>query len=336
MSQSKQNLTLDDLAEALLLHTRSRPSRRFTTLRLAEAHSADESAIGRALELLENWGYRHNSGVGWVQFRSAPDALLPTELSYKLKSNEFGAVIHAYKQVKSTNTIAARLAGDGAVEGTLVISEMQTAGRGRLGRSWDSPSGVGAYLSLILRPKIKPSEAPALSLVAGIALAETIERMTKLPAKIKWPNDVLLGKRKTAGILTELQTESDRVSSVVVGVGININQTRELFPAELRDKATSLRIQLRRKVDRVALIQEFLLRFEKRYNDFLESGFAKLRRVALKRSSLVGRDVVVSTTARKRTHGCVIDIDDSGCLLIQTAEGITPLLSGEVTLTENY
>jgi BirA family biotin operon repressor/biotin-[acetyl-CoA-carboxylase] ligase len=330
------NRTLDDLAEEILLSLRARSSRRFPALRIAETHDADVETVAEALELLREWGYRFSSGVGWYQFKSAPDALLPTELSYKLKSKTFGAVVHAYKQVKSTNTIAARLASDGANEGTLVISEMQSAGRGRLGRSWHSPAGVGAYLSIILRPEIKPASAPALSLVAGLALAESIERVTELPAKIKWPNDVLLGKRKTAGILTELQTDGDKVSAVIVGVGININHTRELFPEELREKATSVRIQLRRKVDRVALVQEFLRRFEKRYAEFLSAGFAKLRKPALKHSSLLGREVVVSGVGKRTISGRVIDIDDAGRLLIESSGAVVPLLSGEVTLAENY
>lgn len=328
--------TCDDLAEALLLRLRAKPGRRFPLLRLAEAHGVDEGAVSAAIDVLSEWGYRFNRGSGWCQFNQSPDALLPTELSYKLKTKSFGAVFHTYKHVKSTNTIAARLVGDGAAEGTVVISEMQSAGRGRLGRSWHSPAGVGAYLSLILRPRIKPADAPALSLVAGVALAEAIERRTDLQAKIKWPNDVLLGRRKTAGILTELQTEGDKVSAVIVGVGININQQREVFPAELRSKATSLRIQARRKIDRVALVQEFLRSFEKRYGEFLSGGFAKLRRAALKRSSLLGREVSVSTTARRKTVGRVIDIDTSGRLVVQSAEGAVALLSGEVSLTDNY
>ncbi|MBN4076322.1 biotin--[acetyl-CoA-carboxylase] ligase [Gemmatimonas aurantiaca] len=333
------NSALDDLAEALLLRLRATPARRFPLSRLADAHNTDESRVLAGLELLCQWGYRFHRGTGdaaWWQFKQAPDALLPTELSYKLKSKTFGSVMHTYKTVKSTNSIASRFASDGSPEGTLVISEMQTAGRGRLGRSWHSPAGVGAYLSLILRPKIQPTEAPVLSLVAGLALAETIDHLTGLTATIKWPNDVLLGKRKTAGILTELQADGDKVTAVIVGVGININQTRELFPDEFREKATSLRIQRRRKVDRVKLVQEFLLRFERRYGEFLAGGFAKLRKPTLKRSSLLGKKVAVSLSNKRKTSGEVIDIDEFGRLVVLTATGEFPLLSGEVTLTENY
>ncbi|HSG99918.1 MAG TPA: biotin--[acetyl-CoA-carboxylase] ligase, partial [candidate division Zixibacteria bacterium] len=156
---------LEDLAEALVDRIRRRPSQRYTSARLAEKFSVSVEDIERALEIAQQWGYTLQRGSGWCQFRGAPDALLAGELRHKLGTKTLGARLHAYAQVRSTIDIARRLAEEGGPEGTLVVADKQSAGRGRLGRAWHSPAGVGAYLSLILRPDIEPSAAPALSLI---------------------------------------------------------------------------------------------------------------------------------------------------------------------------
>lgn len=329
---------IEDLAEALVDRIRRRPSQRYTTVRLAEKFSVAGEDIERALEILRQWGYQLQRGSGWCQFRRAPDALLAGELRYKLGTKTLGSQLHAYAQVRSTIDIARRLAEEGAPEGTLVVADKQSAGRGRLGRSWHSPAGVGAYLSVILRPDIEPSAAPALSLITGLAYAEAVSALTDLEAQVKWPNDVLWRGRKIAGILTELATRRDRVSFVIVSAGMNLNHTREQFPAELRGKASSLRIALRHKVNRVAVAQEFLRRLERRYSVFLKRGFNGVRRAVCKRSTLLGKSVIIEepTGSGQRLSGLAVDIDGSGRLVVETSLGEIRLLSGEVSLEQTY
>ena len=165
-----------------------------------------------------------------------------------------GHQVHAYQSVKSTNDIAVRLAESGAPDGTIVTAEQQTGGRGRFGRVWHSPSGCGVYLSVILRPTLHPEQAPGMSIMTALALAETLSEYLPGKIQIKWPNDVLISGKKTAGILTKLSADHKRISYVVIGVGININHRSENFPDELKPIATSVRIGLRRKCDRVALL----------------------------------------------------------------------------------
>lgn len=290
-----------------------------------------------ALDTADDWGYRFRSGSGWRQFHSAPDALLDTELAYGLKTKRFGKVIHAYRQVKSTIAIANTFADDGAPEGALVIAEKQTQGRGRLGRSWHSPEGVGAYLSLIVRPRFAPVDAPALSIVSALAYVEAVKKETGIEAQVKWPNDVTIRGRKVAGILTELTTSRDRIDHIVISAGMNLNHTREHFPKNLREKASSLRIARGKKVDRVAIVRRFLEILERRYQQYIDNGFGALRRKLLKCSSLIGNDVMVlGARGYQPIYGQVFDIDEHGRLVVDTIDGRQTLLSGEVTLQETY
>ncbi len=325
------------LAEQIVTLIRRTPSRRFTFLRLAEKLNTDESNIAGALEVALDWGYQFRTGVGWCQFRSAPDSLLDTEISYGLRAKSFGSEIHAYRSVKSTISIANKLANDGAPEGTVVIAEKQSQGRGRLGRQWHSPEGVGAYLTLIARPKLNPADAPILSIVTALAYVEAIKRVTGISAQVKWPNDVTIRGRKVAGILTELTTDRDRIAHILVSVGMNLNHTREHFPQALRKKASSLRIARGKKVDRIAMVQRFLEAFERRYLQYLNDGFPALRKRVLKHSSLIGHDVMIlGARGYKPIYGRALDIDDSGRLVVKTDSGTQALLSGEVTLQETY
>ena len=192
---------------------------------------------------------------------------------------------------------------------------------------------MGAYLSIILRPEIEPAQAPVISLLTALALAEAIERVCEIDATIKWPNDVLVSGKKVSGILTELTTEAEKAHFVVVGTGININQTRNDFPESLKKTATSLRISARRKIDRILIVQEFLRTFEKRYFKFLSDGFSVLRKQILRRSILIGKTVSVRGVNVSDYQGKALDIDELGRLLVETTSGVVALNSGDVTLS---
>lgn len=177
--------------------------------------------------------------------------------------------IHFFDEVDSTNNVIKKMAEEGANHGTVVVAESQSAGRGRIGRAWISPKGTGIWMSLLLRPMIKPESASMLTLVAALAVRGAIETMTGAACLIKWPNDLVLNGRKICGILTEMNAQVDRINYVVVGIGINVNM--ESFPEELTNTASSLYIETGRKFTRRKIIDEFCKVFEKYYDVFLQT-----------------------------------------------------------------
>lgn len=330
----------DDLSDRLLAIIRKRPDHRFDLKQIAGKLSIEADELGWEITRLHQFGYRFKKTANTIIFLSAPDSLTATEIGYQLKTKFIGQNIQAYRSVKSTNDIAHGLAEDGATEGTLIVAEEQTKGRGRFKRAWFSPPGQGIYMSLILRPDLPPEQAPALSIMTALSLAETIELYLPGRVLIKWPNDILLGRsnsgrvRKTAGILTELSADKNRIHFVIIGVGININQTMTDFPADLHGLATSVRRILRRRVNRVELLQTFLTRFEKNYQAYLKSGLKPMRSRIRKLSYLIGREIEIAEGRRIRS-GRVVDIDQFGQLIIETAEGRQAINAGEVTVLKS-
>ena len=247
----------------------------------------------------------------------------------------FGAVIHYFETTDSTNTVAQQLARAGAAEGTVVIAETQTKGRGRLGRSWISPPFRNLYLSIVLRPPVAIPDAPRLGLAVGLATAETVAEWTP-HAALKWPNDVLIDGRKVAGILMEMEAEEDRVGSLIAGIGVNLNMTRDDVPPELRDKAVSLSATVRTPIDRSAFAARLLARLEDRYDQCIQHGFATLRPLWDRLSCLQGRHVEIDDGGR-RYRGVVGGIADDGTLQLRDAAGHDiSIVAGEVTVVEGY
>ncbi len=324
-------IRLDPLAEKILNIIRKSPGSPKDIKELTKTLNVCESDIISALNLLKNWGYTIDSGNSdKISFIDSPDSLIDTEISYSLETKIFGRKIYAYQRIQSTNSIATQLADSGAAEGTIIIAEQQTKGRGRLGRKWFSPAGNSLYFSLILRPKIHPRQAPGISLITAVALTETISTYGNLPVKVKWPNDVLIGGRKTAGILTELSAEPDIVNFIVVGIGININHKKNDFPEEICNLATSLRIELGKKVKRVQFLKRLLVRLENEYLLFKKSGLTETRPKLVEYSSLIGNDITLRI-GRRSVSGRVMDIDEDGRLIVATPTGPEAFIAGEVT-----
>jgi len=256
-------------------------------------------------------------------------------LTSALSSRIFGCRVHYFDEIDSTNLYALRLAREGAEEGEVVVADGQTQGRGRLGRSFFSPQGVNLYVSIILRPQIPARQVPQLTLVAGVAVAETVESFSGLKPSLKWPNDTLLNGRKVSGILTEMETQGSRVSLVVSGIGVNLNCPREVFPEELRGKATSVFIETGQKVDRAAFAAELLGRLAEHYFLFLRQGLATVRCLWENYSDLTGKRVVVDKAGR-RVEGQAIGLDEDGALVLEGEEGERlRVLAGEVTVVES-
>ena len=242
-----------------------------------------------------------------------------------------GHRIFAYKSIGSTNDTAKRLAESDSPEGTLVVAEKQTKGRGRLGRSWHSPQDTGLYFSLILRPRISLVKMPAMSLVAALSICGAIEKMTGLKPRIKWPNDCLINGKKVAGILVDISAELGRVVYAILGIGININADPKDFPSALRKKATSLAIECSGTLRRIDFFKILLAEIEKSYGNFCRYGFEVMAPELINRSSVIGEKITYSFSGKKES-GIALGYDENGALRVKNGNAIKVLSGGEVTL----
>ncbi len=277
----------------------------------------------------EGWVIDSSPRKGYV-LRESLERLVPGEIEESLRSTRLGRRVFFEKEADSTNRLARDLAIGGAAEGTLVLAESQTGGRGRKGRNWFSPPGVGLYLSLVLRPRFQPAEAPKMTLLAGVALAETILPLIPSRVAIKWPNDVLAGGKKLAGILIEIGTEIDAIDYMVVGVGLNVNTPAGLFPVELRERVTSIAVESGRPVSRTDTLADFLWRFEGWYARVSREGFGPVVRRWRELSDMAGRRVRVNSFSGF-TEGVIEGIDDDGILRLKTADGaVERVIAGDV------
>jgi len=304
---------------------------RFITFEELERGSKlSRQQVKAALRHLSEAGFDiQDSGKGHALL-SLPDSISPILLHCGLKCRTMGIDIHSYKTIGSTNEVARRLAEAQAPEGTIIIAERQTRGRGRLGRTWHSPSGQGLYFSLILRPKLDFSRLPALSMVAALSICRAIESYG-LKAEIKWPNDCLLDGKKVAGILVELSAELDQVSYAIMGVGINVNHRSDDFPSSLRSAATSLYKVSGNKINRAELLRKFLADFEKGYHTFQRYGFRLIAPEIIKRSAVINKKVTL-TIGRKKLIGTALGFDANGALRVKDKDGVRVFSAGEVSL----
>ncbi|MCL0095433.1 biotin--[acetyl-CoA-carboxylase] ligase [Dehalococcoidia bacterium] len=314
-----------------ILHT-LRHGGRISGEELGQALGTSRMAVWKHITALRREGYRIDAsrGKGYLLV-SAPDSLLPEEIKVGLRTSLLGRQIAYHRELASTQDAAKALAAQGAGEGTTVIAETQTGGRGRMGRGWASPPG-GVYLSIILRPAIKPSEALRFPLIAGVAAAQAIEQLTGVKPGLKWPNDVILEGRKAGGILTEMSAEIDRINYIILGIGINVNTRRAHFPEEIARIATSLREECGEEVSRIKLVQEILAQLESLYQDFQVSGFEPIRVRWKALSNTIGARVSISSGG-KQVDGEAIDIDGDGALILQKTDGtLERVLAGDVQI----
>jgi len=252
----------------------------------------------------------------------------------KIKCSEtkvIGQKIHHFTEVSSTNDVAKELATLGAKEGTIVVAEVQTRGRGRLGRSWLSPKG-GVWLSVILRPKLRAKEVFKITFLTTIAVAKTIRKMFKLDTEIEWPNDVLINGKKVCGILTETSIRGETVDFVIVGVGINANIDMNFFPKRLRKSVTTLAAEVNREVDREKFLHKFLEEFGVYYKMFKQNRFDSILEEWKHLNRLFGASVEV-VSFNEKIIGQVVNVDQNGALIVKLADGsMRKVFSGDVTL----
>lgn len=263
------------------------------------------------------------------------DTLCPEEIRVNLKTNIIGSEIVYYPSIGSTNDEAKKMANEGCQEGTLVIAEHQTGGRGRKGRTWDSPFGMGICASIVLRPQISPLKAAGLTLVTAVSTCRALKLFTGLPVKIKWPNDIRINHKKIGGILTELNVETGSVNHAVVGIGINVNN--KIFPDELKQIATSLVIESGNKTEfnRALILCSILNEFECDYKAFVSGHLEDLLNEWRGYSDTLGSIVQVVGINNSHIEGKAVDIDNDGALLIEKKDGtIIRVISGDVSIKD--
>jgi BirA family transcriptional regulator, biotin operon repressor / biotin---[acetyl-CoA-carboxylase] ligase len=291
------------------------------------------TAVWKHVKGLRNRGYRIEAvPARGYRLVTSPDLITPHELGAGLTTLRVGARLVCLKETESTNAVAFRMAEEGAVEGTVVIADTQSAGKGRLGRIWLSPPGVNLYCSVVLRPPISPVAACQLTFLSVVAVARAIEKLTALAPQIKWPNDILVSGKKVAGLLNEMNAETEKVNFVVLGIGVNLNMRLSQLGQGVRHPATSLFEEGGGEVDRVAFTRTLLTELDALYDLFLQHGEKPVREEWLRRSAIAGRSVRVVSGERDFT-GVVQGVDAFGALLVQPAHGsLETVLSGDVTL----
>ena len=303
---------------------------------LCRRFGVSRTAVWKVINQLKEEGYEIEAvrNRGYV-LKGAGDVLSEAELLSCLETEWAGGRIVYFDATDSTNVQAKRLAEAHVPHGTLVVSDRQDGGKGRRGRSWASPSGVGIWMSLILRPEIAPSSASMLTLAAALAVREGIQEETGLSPLIKWPNDLVLNGKKICGILTEMSTELMEIQYVITGIGINVNQ-RE-FPPEIRDTATSLSLEAGRSFRRSSLIAAILKAFEKDYEAFLKTGDLSLL-LEEYNACLVNRGKEVCILDPSGEYRAVAEgIDENGSLLVTLPDGTRrEIISGEVSVRGIY
>ena len=294
--------------------------------------SITRAAVWKGIKKLREEGYEIEAVTNRGYRLTNPETMYnKRELEQGLKTKTMGQSIYFHEETDTTNNRARELALEGAPEGTLVVAEKQTAGRGRRGKVWESPLGTGIWMSLVLRPQIMPAEASVLTLLCGLATAEAIEAETGLSAGIKWPNDILINGKKAVGILTEMDCEMSEVHFVIPGIGINVNTAS--FPPEIAEIATSLYLECGKTVSRRRLVHRVLERLEEHYETFLRTGsFAAMLEDYRKHCITLGKEVHV--LGREPFFAEALDITPEGELLVRRADNGKEevVFSGEVSI----
>jgi BirA family biotin operon repressor/biotin-[acetyl-CoA-carboxylase] ligase len=298
--------------------------------KIAQEISSSRSEVWRLIQQLRGLGVdvAGHSATGY-QLRAVPDLLLPEILRPMVRGTIFDVDFHHFYKIGSTNTSAMAAAAEGAPEGSVFLSEEQTAGRGRGSNMWQSPRSTGIYCSVILRPKLPPSDVLVLSLAAGLAVQSAIQQVdSRARVDLKWPNDLLIEGRKVCGILTEMNAEATRVRYIVAGIGINVNQAS--FPRELG--ATSLRLTTGSEWSRVEVAAALLKSLDREYRNLVENPGARadiLRRFSASSSWVRGKKVRIEENGAA-FEGTTEGLDDRGFLLLRTPHGLQTVLSGTV------
>jgi len=301
---------------------------------LAEQLRISRAAVWSHIEELRQLGFEIEAGPHFgYRLVGEPDALIADDLVARLgRVKVIGRDIRVFKQTTSTNDVIEKLARDGVREGVVVFAESQTRGRGRLGRKWISPAKKGLWFSILLRPRLRPAETTRLTVASSTALRRAIESQTQLKTEIKWPNDILIGGKKVAGILTELSAELDQVKHIVLGIGVDVNLDEDELPAELRKVAGSLKAASGKTIDRAELATKILHELDADYFKICSGKFSDVADEWEENCTTIGKNVTVQIGTRK-FRGRAESLDEHGALLLRTEHGrLEQITGGDVTL----
>ena len=297
---------------------------------LSKKLGISRTAIWKHIRILRSQGYNIESvnKKGYRLVDEPTDLLNPQNIYRNLKTKFIGKNVLHFETIDSTNDYAKKI-GNELRDGSVIISEEQTKGKGRLGRVWESKAGEGIWISIILKPNIIPNKAPFITLIAGASIVKALN-ILGVDAKIKWPNDITINNKKLSGILTELSAEIEQVNYIVVGIGMNVKDTD--FEEELKDKATSL-YKENYNVSRIDIVKEILCQFEKLYLDYIEKDDKKeVLDICRQYSAIINKEIYVIKNDQKELVDC-IGINEEGNLIIKNKDGnLEEIMSGEVSI----
>lgn len=288
---------------------------------ISEELGVSRTAVWKHIRNLRNAGYQIEAVPSrGYQLLTSPDVLMPEAIQSGLGCRVVGSRLRCLDETDSTNLQACRLGDEGAEDGLVVIADRQSAGKGRMGRLWESPEGVNLYISILLRPAILPFEAPKLTFLSAVAVCRAIQKCTDLQPTVKWPNDVLLNGAKVAGLLNEMSSETDRVNYVVLGIGVNLNMRSDQFPEDLRYPATSLALELGESVSRLDFTRVLLQEIDELYLTYLEQGSEPIMSEWTQLCDMVGQIVRVDCND-VQIEGVMSGLGEDGALLVRTVAG---------------
>lgn len=299
---------------------------------ISDKFNVSRTAIWKCMNSLKEMGYEiesvPNKGYKLI---SSPDILTYEEIEPYLTTNTIGRNILYYKNVDSTNNKAKELAYN-SPEGTVVVSELQTTGRGRLGRNWYSPSDNGIYMSAILKPDVDPVNASKITQIAAAALCKSFN-IFEIKSYIKWPNDIIINNKKVCGILTEMDAELNQINYIILGIGINANMEKDSFPEDISTTASSLKIESGKHINRKELVSTILNNFEILYDEYLnKKNILSSIKICKDNSILLGKEIKI-IKGNETLQGIAVDIDDDGLLIVKDKNNsLMKVLSGEVSI----
>lgn len=304
---------------------------------IAEKLNVSRTAIWKHINKLKEKGYqiisKENRGYSLPEM---PDILLPEIVQEELNTKIIAANLEKFiyfDSIDSTNKFAKKIANEGAKDGTVIVAEEQTGGKGRLNRDFFSPKSKSILFSLILRPNCLPKDAPKFTLAAAVSIIRAIEKFN-LHAGIKWPNDIIFENKKVVGILTEMSAEIERVNFIVIGIGINANISAEEFPEDIKKIAASLsEMNGGKNILRVKFFRAVLEEFEKIYSEINLNGFEKILELWKKYNVTLGHEIkIISADSGEIFFGKAVDIDEDGALIVETSDGLKTFYAGDVSI----
>lgn len=298
---------------------------------ISKKFGVTRAAIWKSINSLKEDGYKIESiSRRGYRLLSSPDILTFEEIKESLNTRFIANKVYYYDSIDSTNKMAKDIGFK--EEGVIIVAEEQLEGRGRLGRTWESPKKKGIYFSIILKPQLSPTKVAKLTLIGAAAVNLAINEMG-IKSQIKWPNDIVVNGKKVCGILTEMSSELNMINYVIIGIGINVNLEESEIPEDLKDKATSLKIESKIKIDRKKLFATILNKFEELYIPFKDDeDISKTIEICKNNSAVIGKEILVVNGASKRL-GKALDLNEAGELIVDFEDGkIESVFSGEISI----